>query len=169
MAENKVKAKSEEVKAEESKVEETTKAEVKTETKSTEEKASVKVEPKLEKIIDEVAKLSTLELSQLVKALEEKFGVQAMAAAPVATAGAPAAGAPVAEEKTNFTVVMTDSGANKINVIKALREIKPDLGLKEAKDMTEKLPAEILVDAKKEVAAEAKQKIEAAGGKVELK
>lgn len=128
------------------------------------------VEPKLQKIIDEVAKLSVLELSQLVKALEEKFGVQAMAAAPVAAAAPTGEGAAAAvEEKTIFTVTMTGSGTNKINVIKALREIKPELGLKEAKDMTEKLPVDVLVEVKKEVADEAKKKLEGAGAKVELK
>lgn len=116
-----------------------------------EEKTKSKLEPKLEKILDQIGELSVLELSSLVKALEEKFGIQAMAAAPAAAAGnggngeAPAA----AEEKSTFTVVMTEAGGNKINVIKALREIKPDLGLKEAKDMTEQLPAEVLADAKR--------------------
>jgi len=130
-----------------------------------------KLEPKLQKIIDQIAELSVLELSQLVKALEEKFEVQAVAmAAPAAAGAAPAAegGAP-AEEKSSFTVVMTEAGANKINVIKALREIKPDLGLKEAKDMTEQTPAEILTEVKKEEAEEAKKKLEEAGAKVELK
>ncbi len=130
-----------------------------------------KLDPKLEKILDQIGELSVLELSSLVKALEEKFGVQAIAAAPVATAtaGGNSEAAAPAEEKSVFTVIMTDSGANKINVIKALREIKPDLGLKEAKEMTENLPAEVLAEAKKEEAEEAKKKLEAAGAKVELK
>ena len=139
---------------------------VKEETKQ--EKKEVNVSDKQKKIIDEIAKLSVLELSDLVKALEEKFDVQAIAAAPTAAAPSGEIGAP-AEEKSIFTVVMTESGATKINVIKALREIKPDLGLKEAKDATEQLPAEILVDAKKEDAEEAKKKLEEAGAKVELK
>ncbi len=127
-----------------------------------------KLDPKLAKIIDDVSKLSVLELADLVKSLEDKFGVQAMAAMPAAAA-APAGGDSGAEEKSVFTVVMTAAGGNKIGVIKALREIKPDLGLKEAKDMTEKLPAEVLADAKKEDAEEAKKKLEGAGATVELK
>ena len=123
---------------------------------------------KVMKLVEEIEKLSVLEVSELVKALEEKFGVQAIA--PVAMA-APAGGeAPApAEEKSTFTVVITNSGSNKINVIKALREIKPDLGLKEAKDITEQLPAEILAEAKKEDAEAAKKKLEEAGATVELK
>lgn len=136
-----------------------------------EEKVKVNLDPKLTKILNQVAGLSVLELSELVKGLEEKFGVQAIVATPAASAnggnGADAA-APV-EEKTQFTVVLTEAGANKINVIKALRLIKPELGLKEAKDMTEKLPAEVLVDAKKEDAQEAQKKLTDAGAKVELK
>jgi len=134
------------------------------------EKKETKAGPKLEKIIDEIAQLSVLELSELVSAMEEKFGVQAMAAAPVAAAGngGTEEDAP-AEEKSSFVVVLTDGGANKINTIKALREIKPELGLKEAKDMTEQVPAEVLVDAKKQDAEEAKTKLEEAGAKVEFK
>ncbi|MFA6368892.1 MAG: 50S ribosomal protein L7/L12, partial [Candidatus Shapirobacteria bacterium] len=104
-----------------------------------------KISTKIEKIIDSVAELSVLELSELVKALEEKFDVKAVAAAPVATAGAAAAGAAAApaEEKTEFDVVITSAGANKIAVIKAVREFKPELGLKEAKDMVDACPAEL--------------------------
>jgi large subunit ribosomal protein L7/L12 len=134
------------------------------------EEKQTKADPKLEKIIEDISKLSVLELSELVSAMEETFGVQAMAAAPVAAAGAATGGEEAAaEEKSSFTVVLTDGGANKINTIKALREIKPELGLKEAKDMTEKVPAEILVDAKKEDAEKAKASLEEAGAKVELK
>lgn len=135
------------------------------------EKQETKVDPKLQKIIDEVAQLSALELSELVKALEDKFGVEAVAAAPVAvgTAAPKETEEAGGEEKSSFTVVLTEAGSNKIAVIKALREIKPDLGLKEAKDMTEQVPAEVLVDAKKEEAEEAKKKLEEAGAKVELK
>ena len=94
-----------------------------------EETKDKNLDPKLQNLLDEVAKLTVLELSELVKAMEEKFGVQAVAAAPAAGAAAPAeAGAP-AEEKDSFDVVLTDAGAGKINVIKALREIKPELGL----------------------------------------
>ena len=127
-----------------------------------------KTSSKLEKIINEISELSVLELSQLVKDMEEKFGVQAMAAAPAAPAPE-AEEKPAVEEKSTFTVVLTEAGGNKINVIKALRQIKPDLGLKEAKDMTEQTPADVLVDAKKEDAQEAKKKLEDAGAKVELK
>ncbi len=136
------------------------------------DKVSVNLDPKLTKILDQVSDLSVLELSKLVKGLEEKFEVQAMAAAPVAatgTNGGNGSDAAPVEEKTQFTVVMTEAGGNKINVIKALRLIKPDLGLKEAKDMTEKLPAEVLVDAKKDDAKEAEKKLVEAGAKVELK
>ena len=122
---------------------------------------------KLTKLVDQVSELSVLEVAELVKALEEKFGVSA---APVAVAGgvAAAAAAP-AEEKTEFDVVVTDAGANKIAVIKAVREIKTDLGLVEAKNLVEKAPATILEGAKKEDAEAAKKKLEEAGAKVELK
>ena len=122
---------------------------------------------KLQKIVDQISELSVLEVAELVKALEEKFGVTA---APVAVAGAaaPVAAAPV-EEKTEFNVVITDAGANKIGVIKAVREIKNDLGLVEAKNLVEKTPATLLENAKKEDAEAAKAKLEAAGAKVELK
>ena len=127
-----------------------------------------KVSAKIEKIIDSVAELSVLELSELVKALEEKFDVKAVAAAPIAAAPAAGAAAPAAEEKTEFDVVITSAGANKIAVIKAVREFKPELGLKEAKDMVDACPAE-LGTMKKEAAADAKAKLEAAGAQVELK
>ena len=126
-----------------------------------------KVSAKIEKIIDDVAQLTVLELSELVKALEEKFDVKAVAAAPVAAAGA-AAAAPVAEEKNEFDVVITSAGANKIAVIKAVREFKPELGLKEAKDMVDACPAN-LGTMKKDAANDAKAKLEAAGAQVELK
>ncbi len=130
-----------------------------------------KVSAKIEKLLDSVAELSVLELSELVKALEEKFDVKAVAAAPIAAAGAAVAGgaAPAAaEEKTEFDVIITSAGANKIAVIKAVREFKPELGLKEAKDMVDACPAE-LGTMKKEAAADAKAKLEAAGAQVELK
>jgi large subunit ribosomal protein L7/L12 len=131
----------------------------------------IKVSEKLQKIIDSVAELSVLELSELVKALEEKFDVKAVAAAPVAAAGAPAAAgeaAAPAEEKSEFEVVVTSAGANKIAVIKVIREFKPELGLKEAKDMVDATPAN-LGTMKKEAANDAKAKLEAAGAQVELK
>ena len=121
---------------------------------------------KVTKLVDLVSELSVLEVAELVKALEEKFGVSA---APVAVAGVAAVAAAPAEEKTEFDVVVTDAGANKISVIKAVRELKSDLGLVEAKNLVEKAPAVILQGAKKEDAEAAKAKLEAAGAKVELK
>lgn len=124
---------------------------------------------KFKDLIKEIEGLTTIELAELVKELEERFGVSA--AAPVAMAGAPAAGAAVEaeEEKANYSVVLADSGTQKIAVIKALREINQELGLKEAKDIADTPPKEILKDAPKEKAEEAKKKLEAAGAKVELK
>lgn len=127
-----------------------------------------KVSAKIEKLLDSVAELSVLELSELVKALEEKFDVKAVAAAPVAAAGAAATAAAPVEEKTEFDVIITSAGANKIAVIKAVREFKPELGLKEAKDMVDACPAD-LGTMKKDAANEAKTKLEAAGAQVELK
>ncbi|MCX6783630.1 MAG: 50S ribosomal protein L7/L12 [candidate division WWE3 bacterium] len=115
------------------------------------------------KIIESVEKLTVLELNELVKALEEKFGVSA---APVMVAGA-AAAAPT-EEKTEFNVILKEAGASKIAVIKAVREINPTLGLVEAKSVVESAPKTILENAKKDDANSAKAKLEAAGAKVEL-
>lgn len=125
---------------------------------------------KVEDIIKEIEKLSVIELNELVKALEEKFGVSAMpmAAAPAASSAAAPAGEPV-EEQTTFNVVLTNAGANKISVIKAVREINQTLGLKDAKDLVESAPKEILVGVNKSTAEEAKKKLEAAGATVELK
>ena len=113
-----------------------------------------------------------MELAELVEALQDKLGVSAAApvavAAPVATSEAPTGGQQAASS-ANQTVIMTASGANKIAVIKALREINQNLGLKEAKDMTEAVPAEILKDAKAEDAKSAADKLKAAGATVELK
>jgi len=127
------------------------------------------MDKKLETILTQISELSVLELSELVKALEEKFDVKAvaMSAAPAAAAAAGAA-APVAEEKSEFDVIVTNAGTNKIAVIKAVREFKPELGLKEAKDMVDACPAN-LGTMKKDAAAEAKTKLEAAGAQVELK
>ena len=131
-------------------------------------KAQVKVSAKLGKIIEEIEKLSVLELSDLVKALEEKFGVTA--AAPVATAAAVQAGTDEGvSEQTTFNVILAESGANKISVIKAIRELVPTLGLKEAKDLVDAAPKQVLEGVNKENAQEAKQKLETAGAKVELK
>jgi len=122
------------------------------------------------KIIESVEKLSVLDLSELVKALEEKFGVSA--AAPMMMAGPAvngAAAAAPAEEKTEFDVILANAGANKIAVIKAVREINNTLGLKEAKDLVEAAPKSVLEGAKKEAAEEAKKKLTDAGAQVELK
>ena len=142
--------------------------------KKLKKQSSLKINPKLGKIIEQVEKLSVLELAELVKSLEEKFGVSAVAAAPVATltpgTGVENAGAGAqAAEQTEFNVILADTGANKIAVIKAVREIKPELGLKDAKDLTESTPKELLSGVKKEEAKEAKKKLEKAGAQVELK
>lgn len=131
---------------------------------------------KLEKIVGEIEGLTVLELSELVNALQNRLGVSAM---PVAAAPAPSAGGGAVDETPEAgaapagtgvqTVVLTNSGTNKIGVIKALREINPQLGLKEAKDMTEKLPVEVIKDAKAEEAKAASEKLKAAGATVELK
>ncbi|HAV15622.1 MAG TPA: 50S ribosomal protein L7/L12 [Candidatus Pacebacteria bacterium] len=118
-------------------------------------------------IVEKVEKLSLLEVSELVKALEEKFGVSAAAPVMMAAAGGTAA-APV-EEKTEFTVMLMGAGANKIASIKAVREIKPELGLAEAKAFVEAAPKAVLENVKKEVAEEAKKKLTDAGATVELK
>lgn len=121
-----------------------------------------------QKVMEMVEKMTVLELAELVKAMEEKFGVSA--AAPVAVAAAPqAAEAATAEEKSNYDVVLAACGDKKLDVIKALREINNTLGLVEAKTIAESAPKVILEGAKKEDAEEAKKKLEAAGAKVELK
>ncbi len=119
----------------------------------------------LNKIIDELSKLTVVEAAELSKQLEEKWGVKA--AAPVAAA-APGAAAPAAEEKSEFTIFLADAGAKKINVIKEVRSIT-GLGLKEAKDLVEGAPKEVKKGVPKKDAEEAKKKLEAAGAKVELK
>lgn len=140
--------------------------------KQEEKKQKPKASAKLEKLVSEIEKLSVLELSELVGVLQERLGVTP--AAPAAPAPAPAGAAPEPESEkpakaATQTVVLADAGENKIAVIKALREVKPDLGLKEAKDITEATPKEILIDVKAEEAEEAKKKLEGAGAKVELK
>jgi len=126
---------------------------------------------KVQKIIEEVENLSVVELSELVKSLEEKFGVTAAAPAVAAASAAPAGGdaAEPAEEQVAFTVVLNNAGANKISVIKALREINSSLGLKEAKDLTEKVPANVLEGVNKATAQEAMKKLTDAGATAELK
>jgi len=137
-----------------------------------EEKKEKKTSPsgKFKELISQIESLSALELADLVKELEERFGVSA--AAPVAVAavpGAAAGAAPAAEEKANYTVVLVASGDQKINVIKTVREINSELGLKEAKDLADNPPKEIKKDIPKADAEEAKKKLEAAGATVELK
>jgi len=124
---------------------------------------------KINALIEEVSALTVLELSELVHALEEKFGVSA--AAPVAVAAGPVAAAPAeeAEEKTEFDVVMTSFGAEKVKVIKAVREIVTGLGLAEAKALVEAIPAKIKEAVSKEEAEELKKKLEEVGAAVEIK
>lgn len=136
------------------------------------EKKDEKKEPsgKFKDLIKKIEELSVMELADLVKELEERFGVSAVAPMMMAAAGATGAGAgEVAEEKTNYTVHLVDSGAQKIAVIKAVREIMPNLGLKEAKDLVDGAPKDVKKDVPKAEAEEAKKKLEVAGGKVELK
>jgi large subunit ribosomal protein L7/L12 len=122
---------------------------------------------KVETILEEIKGLTLLEASDLVKKMEETFGVSA-AAATVVAAGGGAAGAAPAEEKTEFAVVLTDVGGNKINVIKAVREVT-SLGLKEAKDLVDGAPKTVKEGVSKDEAATIKKKFEEAGAKVEVK
>lgn len=123
-----------------------------------------------DELIDHISQLSVLELSELVKALEEKFGVSAM---PVAASNAASPVAPTdtepKEEQTTFNVVLTNAGANKIGAIKAVREVVPTLGLAEAKALVESAPKDVLTGVNKATAEEAKKKLEAAGATAELK
>jgi large subunit ribosomal protein L7/L12 len=122
---------------------------------------------KIEKLVEDLSGLTVLEAADLAKLLEEKWGVSA--AAPVAAAAGPAAAAAApAAEKTEFTVVLTDAGDKKINVIKEVRAIT-GLGLKEAKDLVEGAPKEVKADVGKDEAAKIKKQLEDAGAKVELK
>jgi len=121
---------------------------------------------KLQKIADQIDALSLIEASELGSYFEEKYGISS---APVAVGMvAPVASAP-AEEKTEFTVMLTSAGESKLNVIKAVREILPNLGLVDAKKLVESAPKEIIENVKKDAAEEAKSKLEAAGAKVEIK
>lgn len=125
---------------------------------------------KMEELIKTIEEMTVLELSQLVKALEDRFGVSA--AAPVAVAAAPAGGGAVAEaveEKDTFDVILSEVGPNKIQVIKAVRELSAGLGLKEAKDLVESAPKAIKEGVNKDEAEAAKTKLEDAGAKVEIK
>ena len=123
---------------------------------------------KVLKLIEDVKALTVLELSELVKALEEEFGVSAAAPVAVAAAAAPAAGAAAAEEKPEFDVVLAEVGANKIAVIKVVREVT-GLGLKEAKELVDGAPKAVKEAASKDDAEDIKKKLEEAGAKVELK
>jgi large subunit ribosomal protein L7/L12 len=136
-------------------------------------KAAKAEKPKKAGVIDEILTavkgLSVLELAELVKAMEAEFGVSAAAPVAIAAAAAPAeAAAPAAEEQTEFTVILKEIGANKINVIKAVRELT-SLGLKESKDLVEGAPKPVKEGVNKEEAAAAKQKLEAAGATAEVK
>lgn len=122
---------------------------------------------KVQKLVDAVKELSLMEVSELVKALEAEFGVSA--AAPMMMGAMPAAAAEAAEEQTEFDVILKDAGSNKIGAIKAVRVLKPELGLGEAKTFVESAPKTVLEGAKKEVAEAAKKDLEAAGCVVELK
>lgn len=121
-----------------------------------------------EDILEAVGAMSVMELNDLVKAFEEKFGVSAAAMAVAGPAGGAAAGGAAAEEQTEFTVVLSEFGANKVAVIKAVREIT-GLGLKEAKDMVDSAPKPVKEGVSKADAEEAKKKLEEAGAKVEVK
>jgi len=137
------------------------------------EKESVELSPKLEEVLKTIEQLTALELSELVKGIEDKFGVQAVAPMAVGAVmpGAGAAtggGEAAAEEKTSFSVVLTEIGANKISVIKEVRAAT-SLGLKEAKDLVESAPKPVKEDASKEEAEELKKKLEDVGAKVEIK
>jgi large subunit ribosomal protein L7/L12 len=138
------------------------------EDKKTQDEAKKKLPAKLQKIVDTVKELSLMEVADLVKALEDEFGVSA--AAPVMMGAMPAgAAAAPAEEQTEFDVVFKDGGSNKIAAIKAVRALKSDLGLSEAKKFVESAPKTVLEAVKKDEAEAAKKALEAAGCVVELK
>jgi large subunit ribosomal protein L7/L12 len=126
---------------------------------------------KLEKLVDDLSALTVLEAADLAKLLEEKWGVSAAApvAAVAAAGGAAAAPAEAAEEQTEFTVVLTGAGDKKINVIKEVRTVRPDLGLKEAKDLVEGAPQNIKENVSKQEAEDIKTKLEAAGASIQVK
>ncbi|MEK7565705.1 MAG: 50S ribosomal protein L7/L12 [Patescibacteria group bacterium] len=124
---------------------------------------------KITKIIDEVSVMTILEVADLVKALEEKFGVSAQMAVAATPTAVESPTAEAGEEQTTFNVVLTAAGANKISVIKAVREVVPTLGLAEAKTLVESAPKEVLTGVNKATAEEAKKKLEAVGATAELK
>ncbi len=121
------------------------------------------------KLVEDLSGLTVLEVAELVKTLEDKWGVSAAAPVAVAAAGPAAAAAAPAEEKTEFDVILTDAGGNKIAVIKEVRGVVPGLGLAEAKKLVESAPQPLKEGAKKEEAEEIKKKLEAAGAKFEIK
>jgi large subunit ribosomal protein L7/L12 len=125
----------------------------------------------LEKIVEDLSSLTVLEAAELSKLLEEKWGVSAAAPVAAAAAAAPGAAAPAeaAEEQTEFTVILTAGGDKKINVIKEVRSVRPDLGLKEAKDLVEGAPQNVKENVSKQEAEEVKKKLEAAGASVTIK
>jgi len=144
------------------------KTEAKKEKKASKKESST-LSKKVQTIVDSVKELSLIEVSELVKALEEEFGVSAAAPTVAAAPAAGAAGGEVAEEKTEFDVVLKDGGSNKIQAIKAVRQLKSDLGLSEAKKFVEEAPQTVLEAANKEDAEAAKKVLEDAGCSVELK
>lgn len=153
------------------KSEDTTPAETAPEAPAEEpKKASKAVSKDLDSIIEKIEKLSVLELADLVHALEDRFGVTAAAPMAVAATGAASAGGSgePTEEQTQFDVILANAGANKIGVIKAVRELVPTLGLKEAKDLVEAAPKPVLEGVNKDTANEAKTKLTEAGATVEL-
>jgi len=162
--------------AEEPKVEVKPEVAEKESVKISSQSVKIKLSKKLADLIEEIEKLSVLELADLIKALEEKFGVTAMPTATVAAApaaGTASAGGADGEqtgagEQTTFNVILASAGANKISVIKMVREINQSLGLKEAKDLVESAPKELLAGVNKSTAEEAKKKLEGVGATVEL-
>lgn len=156
----------------EEQVSEEKKQAVKTEAATVEEKPAKKADASklsanAKKVVDMVGEMSVLELAELVKVMEDKFGVSTAAPVAMMAAGAGAVAGPAAEEKTEFNINVSSAGSNKIGVIKAIREVTT-LGLKEAKDMTDALPKVIKEGVKKAEAEEIKKKLEAAGATVEL-
>jgi large subunit ribosomal protein L7/L12 len=138
------------------------------EKKETTETKEVEVPKKFQSLVSEIEKMSVLDLAELVKILEEKFGVSAAAPAMMAAPGAAAGAEEAVAEKTEFDIEITESGASKINVIKVVREIT-EMGLKEAKDLVDAAPKVVKEGVKKEEAEEIKKKLEEAGAKVTLK
>lgn len=163
--EEKVEEKEEEEKAEEKPKE---KKEEIAEQPKKEEKKPVKIPAKFKEVVEEIEKMTVMDLAELVKLLEEKFGVSAQAPVAVAVAGASGGDTGPSEEKSSFNVELTETGGNKIAVIKAIREIT-QIGLKEAKDLADGAPKMVKEEVKKEEAEEMKKKLEEAGAKVTLK